>query len=177
MAIRTKWRIGKKARACTGCEEAFPFDTDFHSVIHLVEEAFVRRDLCGACWEKNEDVAFSSWVTQIPKPEQKKRQFDLGLAAEFLRKLAVEDDGERGPLAHLLAILLVRKRAIRIRRMPQDEAGPRIKVEFLDGHEPVVIHAPPLTAESVEPLKEELGNLLDLGGPPEPEQKHNDGKS
>jgi len=165
MAIRTDWRIGKKGRACAGCGAAFPYDVPFHSAIYLEKEGFLRRDLCAACFGANPASPFSQWVAVIPKPEPRKRVFDLGLAAEFLRRLAAEGDPARAPLAHLLALLLVRKRLIRLSDLPGD-GPPRARVEFHDGREPLEIPAPRLSEDDVPSLREELGRLLDLGAEP-----------
>ena len=163
MAIRTDWRIGKRARACGGCAAAFPFDTPFHSAIYLEKEEFLRRDLCAACFRANPSAPFSQWLTVIPKPEPHKRVFDLGLAAEFLRRLAAEGDPARAALAHLLALLLVRKRLIRLSDLPAKDGLPRARVEFHDGRDALEIPAPRLSETDVPSLREELGRLLDLG--------------
>ena len=163
MAIRTDWRIGRKARACSACGKPFPLEEPFHSAIWVEKEAFLRRDLCGPCFSAAPSPPYSHWRTAIPKPAEKARVFDLGLAAEFLRRLAAEGEPARAPLAWLLALLLVRKRAVRILELPGDERGPRARVEFPDGHAALEIPAPPLTEALVPALREELGRLLELG--------------
>jgi hypothetical protein len=163
VAIRTDWRIGKKGRACGGCSTPFPYDVPFHSAIFLEKEEFLRRDLCAACFAAAPSAPYSQWVAVIPKPEPNKRVFDLGLAAEFLRKLAGEGDPARGALAHLLALLLVRKRLVRLTDLPAKDGLPRARVEFHDGREPLEIPAPHLSEDDVPSLREELGRLLDLG--------------
>lgn len=171
MAIRTEWRIGKKGQLCAGCGKVFPFDVPFHSAIWLEGEAFLRRDLCEACYGAAPGPPFSHWRTTIPRPEDQKRAFDLGLAAEFLRRLAADGTAERAALAHLLALLLVRKRLVRVIDLPAAAgAVPRARVEFHDGHEALEIPAPPLSEEDIPGLREQLGRLLDFGpeGKPEP---------
>lgn len=165
MGIRTDWRIGKRAESCGNCGKGFPHGLPFHSAIFLEGESFRRKDLCPICFPAASAATppFSHWVTTIPKPTDRPRTFDLGLAAEFLRRLAAEGDPARGPLLHFLALLLVRKRAVRLAEIPADAAGPRARVEFHDGHGPVEIPAPPLTEESVPALRGEIEKLLDLG--------------
>ena len=163
MAIRTEWRIGRKGPACAGCGMAFPAEAPFHSAIWLEGEEFRRRDLCEACFRAAPAPPYSHWVTAIPRPEERRRVFDLALAAEFLRRLAAEGDGTRAPLAHLLALLLVRKRLVRLTDLPRGPEGPRARLEFQDGSPPLEIPAPPLSEEHVPALREELGKLLDLG--------------
>lgn len=157
MAIRTDWRIGKRGQVCAGCGTVFPFDVPFHSAIWLEGEGFHRRDLCEACYAAAPEPPYSHWVTTIPSPEDQRRAFDLGLAAEFLRRLAADEGEERAALAHLLALLLLRKRLVRMTDLPADRA----RVEFHDGHDAVEIPAPPLREEDVERLREDLSRLLD----------------
>jgi hypothetical protein len=163
VAIRTDWKIGRKARSCSGCGKPFPFEVSFHSAIWVEKDAFLRRDLCEPCFAAAPGAPYSHWVTVIPKPAEKPRVFDLGLAAEFLRRLAAEGEPARAPLAWLLALLLVRKRAVRILELPQDAKGPRARIEFHDGNAAVEIASPPLTDDLVPVLREELGRLLELG--------------
>lgn len=164
MAIRTDWRIGKKGQLCAACGVVFPFDTPFHSAIWLEGEGFQRKDLCVSCYAAAPEPPYSHWMTTIPRPEDHKRAFDLGLAAEFLRKLASDTSPERAALAHLLALLLVRKRLVRVVDLPGAE--PRARIEFHDGHDAVEIPAPPLSEEDIPRLREALGHLLDFGTEP-----------
>lgn len=166
VAIRTDWKIGRKARTCAGCGKPFPFEQPFHSAIWLEKDGFLRRDLCETCFSGAPAEPYSHWIAVIAKPAGGPRVFDLGLAAEFLRRLSAEGDPARAPLAWLLALLLVRKRAVRILDLPQDDKGPRVRVEFHDGNAPLHIPSPPLTEDLVPVLREELGRLLELGETP-----------
>lgn len=165
MSFRTDWRFGKKGMACSGCGTVFPRETPFHSAIYAEKDAFLRRDLCAACYAAAPAAPYSHWLSRIPEPEEHRRVFDLGLAAVFLRRLAAEEGEKeaRAPLAHLLALLLVRKRIVRLTELPARDGKPRARVEFHDGTEPLEIPAPPLSEEDAPGLREELGRLLDLG--------------
>ena len=163
MAIRTEWKIGRKSPACGGCGKAFPHEAPFHSAIWLEAEGFRRRDLCDACFAAVPGAPYSHWLTVLPKPVAKSRVFDLGLAAEFLRRLTAEGEPAKAPLAYLLALLLVRKRAVRILDLPADARGPRVRVEFHDGHPPIEISAPPLRDDAAPALRSELERLVELG--------------
>jgi len=163
VAIRTEWRFGRKSPACGACAKPFPHEAPFHSAIWLDAGGFRRSDLCDACFAAVPEPPYSHWRTAIPKPAAKARAFDLGLAAEFLRRLAGEGDASKAPLAYLLALLLVRKRAVRILDLQQDARGPRVRVEFHDGHPPLEIPAPPLRDDAAPALREELDRLVELG--------------
>jgi hypothetical protein len=163
VAIRTDWHIAKKGRACSGCGAVFPVESPFHSAIYAEKESFLRRDLCEACFQAAPSPPYSHWLTAIPKPDEHRRAFDLGLAADFLRRLAGEPDPARAGLAHFLALLLVRKRLVRLSNLPAKDGPPRARVEFHDGTGPLEIPAPALSEEDVPGLREELGRLLDLG--------------
>jgi hypothetical protein len=162
MAIRTDWKIGRRAHACGGCAATFAPEAPFHAAIWREAEEFRRRDLCDACFAK-EPAPYSHWTTALPKPAEKAKVFDLALAARFLRRLAEEADPERAALVHLLAVLLVRKRVIRLLDLPSSAAGPRARVEFADGTGTFDIPAPRLWEQDVEGLRAQLAGLLDLG--------------
>jgi hypothetical protein len=164
VAIRTDWKIGRRAHACGACNAPFAPETPFHAAIWREGEAFRRRDLCDACFGK-EAAPYSHWTTALPRPPERARVFDLSLAARFLRTLAEEAEPSRAALVHLLAVLLVRKRVIRLLDLPADAKGPRARVEFSDGSGTFDIPAPRLWEQDVEGLRGQLAGLLDLGEP------------
>jgi len=159
---RSDWKIGRRGRACDGCGAAFPPATPFHAAIWAEGEAFRRRDLCAACFRAAPSPPYSHWLTAIPRPDARKRVFDLGLAAEFLRRLAGEADPGKAALAHLLALLLARKKLVRLEPGRGEDGAPRARVEFHDGREPeeIEIPAPPLREEDVAALRDQLAELV-----------------
>jgi hypothetical protein len=166
LSVRHDWRIGKRGRACAACTETFPEGQSFHCAIWREGEGFRRRDLCAPCFAAEAEPPYSHWMTRLPESSPNRpRAFDLALAARFLRRLAAEEGGERAALTHLLAILLVRKRAVRIVDLPMDATGPRVRIDFPTGEESIQIPAPPLLEGDVSALRDQLTALLDLGLP------------
>ena len=132
--------------------------------------AFVRRDLCDDCFGPRQDGAFSWWRTEVPEPEAKKAALDLDVAREFLRRLLAETDEnaaeERAPLRYLLALLLMRKRIVRVHEQFKDERGEIMVIRIPPSEDVHEITCPELGEEETESLRDQLGALFDLGDGP-----------
>ena len=101
---------------------------DAPGVTHAIDEdaQFVRRDLHTTCFEAVEEEAYSRWVTAIPEKKEKKPPLDLGLAKEFLLRLAKEADPEKHKVALVLALLLLRKRRVKLLGERGTDDGERV---------------------------------------------------
>jgi hypothetical protein len=99
----------------------------------------------------------------VPEPEKRKAVFDLNVAREFLRRLLREGAPERASLRYLLALLLMRKRVVKVLEQYSDERGDvmvvTIRPEDEESHEIVCAEIDEAESES---LREELGRLFDL---------------
>jgi len=114
------FRIGRRGAACAGCGAALVPGRAASSALFRDpaggESAFVRKDFCAACFDDagKRGEPFSWWTAVVPAPEEKKAVFDVGVAKEFLLRLLKEDAPERASLRYLLALLLLRKKAVKV---------------------------------------------------------------
>jgi hypothetical protein len=163
------FKIGKRGGVCGACGAALAPGSRASSALYRAEPggeaSFVRRDFCGACFDDpaRRGGPFSWWTAEVPQPvEAKKAVFDVGVAREFLVRLLKEDAAERASLRYLLALLLMRKKAV------------KVSDQFLkDGVEVMVLSVPPdetvfevpcLEIDEAEAakLRDELGRLFAL---------------
>ena len=160
------WKIARKGTACATCGEVFGPGEAFVSAIWLGEDAqFVRRDLHLACFEAVEEEAYSRWVTAIPEKKEKKPPLDLGLAKEFLLRLVKEADPEKHKVALVLALLLLRKRRLKLlgERGTDDGRVMDLVVPAKTGDREICLPAPELEDSEAEEITAELGRLFGLG--------------
>jgi hypothetical protein len=169
------YRIARKGTRCGICGREFPVDEPFVSAIFPAGEepteegeraTFVRLDACSACFGGEEREPFSRWLTRIPPKEEKKPLLDLGLAMEFLVRLAREGDPAHVKIAFVLTLLLLRKRRVKVRGERTVDGGKvmDLTVPAADGELEIALPAPEVTADEAAEISAELNRLFGLGG-------------
>jgi hypothetical protein len=171
-----EWSVPRRARECAVTGTAFgPGDRVVSELLDLGDH-FERRDrLEGAEAGPGEAVPFSRWASTWPPVPERAPGVDLELAARFLRDLLAEDDPERRPLAHVLALLLIRKRRLRAgERALAPDGTPLMRVSPTDDPDEILeIPAPPMTPEIVSSVSIQVAALFGFGPGPvtdEPDQ-------
>ncbi len=163
------WRTGKREGACAACEASFAAGDAVVSALY--EETaddgdvrFVRSDWCDACFDPDARPPYSWW--RLAMPAERKAAFDLDVAREFLLRLLQENAPDRVSLRYLLALLLMRKRIVRVEEQLHDDRG-EIMVVRVRGHEsPWEIVCPEIDETEAEWLRDQLGVLFNLGDDP-----------
>jgi hypothetical protein len=163
------WKTGHRGGGCASCGGAFAPGTIVVSSLYEVPDddavPFDRRDHCGTCFDGDADTGspFSWWRSEVPQPEDKKAAFDLGVAREFLVRLLGESDPERASLRYLLALLLMRKRIVRVVEHFTDERGEMMSVRLPPDEAVHEIACPEIDEDETLALRDQLGKLFDLG--------------
>lgn len=165
MSSSSGWKIEKRATACAGCEASFAPGTAVTSALYEEEGEFLRRDWCPGCAadEGRTGAPYSFWTAEIPEPEARKAAFDLGVAREFLGRLLQQRDPERDSLRYLLALLLLRKRVVRVLEQFETDAGERMTFTVPPDETVHEIPCPEIDEDEAAALREQLGRLFDLG--------------
>ena len=100
----------------------------------------------------------------MPAPEERRAAFDLDMARQFLLRLLAEDAPERASLRYLLVLLLLRKRVVQVEDQFRDaERGERMTFVLPPDDAVHEIACPELDEAETESLREQLGQLFDLG--------------
>ena len=109
-----EWKISKRSRSCSVCQREFRSEEWLYSGIAEIEGRFERRDVCVPCWGQKPEL-FSFWKTRMPKREVKRLE-DINAMQEFFKKLLEKpsEDPSRQKITYLTALLLARKRRIRL---------------------------------------------------------------
>lgn len=164
------WKLPRRARVSSLTGEPFPPDTAIVTALYGEEEEVGEDKVRGAGFTRRDyredeatperlEGAYCVWHTRTPpeKPEEARR-LDLGMAREFLERLLREGDEARRPVTLALALILVRKRRLRL----VAEHGDELEVAWPRTSESFRIPAPPLTEADAEALEQELQRLFDL---------------
>jgi hypothetical protein len=155
-----EWKITRDRRACErpGC----PLATAPHHYAVLEFPACVRRDLCEACFAELENRAETPlvyWRAPRKQTGSKDPVLDLQSLRALFDRLGTVDDERARSLRYFCALLLLRKRVLRIvpARTPEQE---RADLVVVDGKrpemEPVALFAPAVDLADLGAIKEDL---------------------
>jgi hypothetical protein len=151
-----EWKISKRGRSCSVCQREFRSEEVMYSGIAEVEGKFARRDVCVPCWGRQPEL-FSFWKTQMPRREVKRLE-DINAMQEFFKKLLEKpsDDPARQKITYLTALLLARKRRLRL----AGSRDGRLRIEKTWDGEASEIADPIISDGEIEALKEQMEQLF-----------------
>ncbi len=157
-----EWPIESVRPSCAACGVAFPKAFDYHAVLSLRAGVLVRVDHCIPCWKLGVDPGISHWQGRHPAPPDAPSWIAPQNALEALRALGGHREGGRARI--LLALLLVRRKVLRLERI--EPAGPGQEKIVLQGRvgKPIEVVGPRLSEETLAQAKDELTGLLFAGG-------------
>jgi len=151
-----EWKISKRSRSCSVCQREFRSEEFLYSGIAEVDGKFTRRDVCVPCWDKKPEL-FSFWKTQMPRREVKRLE-DLNAMQEFFKKLLEKpsEDPSRHKITYLTALLLARKRRIRL----AGSKDGKLRIEKSWDGEATEIVDPVIADTELETLKDQMEQLF-----------------
>jgi hypothetical protein len=165
-----EWNIQSRAHACEACAQPFADKQPYHTLL-LDEAPLLRRsDICEPCWQKQSAAAnrsragfISHWqgIFETPPPVVDAIQKDT--AETLLRKLVEQNDPSHAPAAYILAVMLERKRILKIKEQIRRD-GQRIFVyEQPKTGDIFTITDPNLHLDQLEQVQRDVASLLEHG--------------
>jgi hypothetical protein len=107
------FEVQRCTRRCAATERALEPGDVCYSVLEIEGAAVIRKDYCGDAWNGPPEAAFGWWKSRVPEPTAKKiRLAPNDVLLELFEKLA--DQPEQQDLRYVLALLLVRRRVLRV---------------------------------------------------------------
>lgn len=172
-----EWNIQSRARACQACATPFSDKQPFHTLLFEEKQQYQRLDICEPCWQSQyRDGAsdrkgfVSQWhgLFQAP-PAAPEDPIQKASAETLLRQLLQTNEPKYGPVCYILAVMLERKRVLKVKEQIQ-QAGGRI---FIYEHPPTgdlfTIADPNLRLDQLDEVQRDTANLLANGlNPPVP---------
>jgi hypothetical protein len=118
----TEWNIQSRAHACEACGKSFADKETYHTLLFDEKAAFRRTDICRSCWDKQFSdggrdrrgfISYWQGVYEAPPPPTEPIQKET--AESLLRKLIELNDPQYIPAAYILAVMLERKRLLKVK--------------------------------------------------------------
>jgi hypothetical protein len=166
----TDWNIQSRAHACEACGKSFVDKETYHTLLFDEKAAFRRVDICQACWQKQfseggrERKGFVSYwqgVYEAPAPPADPIQKEN--AESLLRKLIELNDPHYIPAAYILAVMLERKRLLKIKEQILREGQRIFLYEQPKTGDLFTITDPNLQLNQLEAVQHDVAALLEQG--------------
>ena len=152
--------VQRSARQCLATEREFGPGESFFSVLREEDGEIVREDYSAAAWEGPPEEHLGWWRCRMPGPDANRLCWAPNdVMLRFFEKL--ESDPRQADMRYVLALLLVRRRVLRIEDTDhddQDRATMILSCSRNDNEYYVPIIEPP--AERIGPIQDELGKML-----------------
>lgn len=171
-----EWSIQARSHQCQECGRAFRNKETLHTLLRDEQNAYHRRDVCESCWVAhfaegaNHRRGFvSCWQSVYsppapPAPEAIKKE----TAETLLRKLVARDDPQHAGACFILAVMLERKRLLRVKSQTI-EADCRVLIyEHPKSGDIFTIPDPKLQLDQLEAVQRDVAGLLEHGLDPAP---------
>jgi hypothetical protein len=171
-----EWNIQSRAHECEACHQPFADKQPYHTMLFEEKHSLRRSDICEACWQKRaaeeaagKSVFISHWqgIFEVPPPVVEAIQKES--AETLLRKLIEQDDPQHAPAAYILAVMLERKRLLKVKEQIKRD-GQRIFVyEHPKTGDIFTIADPDLHLDQLQQVQQDVASLLEHGlNPPAP---------
>lgn len=170
-----EWNIQARAHACQATGKAFADGEAFHTALLQTREGLERIDVSAAAWkERSAEILarpgfVSHWMTtyEAPpaRPPEAIRRDD---AESLLRALLARKDPRHEGAAFVLAVMLERKRLLRVKGTVPD-AGRRVTLyEHPKSGDVLAVADPNLNLADLASVQRDVATLLEHGLPAEP---------
>lgn len=165
-----EWNIQSRAHACTACEKPFADKQSYHTVLFDDHAEFRRHDLCEDCWQRDfgpdardKKGFISYWQGTYEAPPKAEEVVPKENAETLLRKLIEANDPLHAPAAYILAVMLERKRLLKVKEQLVRD-GQRIFIyEQPKTGDVFTIADPGLQLNQLDAVQRDVAHLLEHG--------------
>jgi hypothetical protein len=176
MFLMNEWNLQSRAHACQACHKPFADREPYHTLLLEEKQEYRRLDICHGCWDaqyregaSDRKGFISQWqgVYQVP-PAALPDAIQKESAESLLRKLIETDDPKHGPVCYILAVMLERKRLLKVKEQIQRD-GRRVFIYEQPGTGDIfTITDPNLQLNQLEEVQRATAELLAHGVNPPP---------
>lgn len=154
------YEVQRFTRHCARSGRPLAEGEEFYSVLVAQGAQLRRYDFAPEAWEGPPDAAVGWWKSRVPTPESKRARL---APSEVLLQLFVELEAaaDKLDMRYIMALLLVRRRVLRLEDTEKDELGREVLVLYAPRDETThrVVSVTPSEARVGE-IQDELARLL-----------------
>jgi hypothetical protein len=157
----SEYRIGKQQESCTACGREFQDAQEVVSCVFQDADSLGRADLCLECWEAGRAPAhFSNWRRRVERKTPPK-VFNRKAALDLFRVLADSEEPRDADTAYILALLLMRKKALDLARAGTVDGANVMVLKAQGSSEEFRVTGRDLTEERLEEVKNNLESIFE----------------
>ncbi|MCX5654964.1 MAG: hypothetical protein NTY65_09990 [Planctomycetota bacterium] len=167
--MEREYKIDASSRRCRTCGRVIEVNEEYYSAVAETaqENLLERHDFCGPCWKPPEGGYFSYWKARVPEPEpdthRGPRLIDMGRLMQLFEHLADSEEVQARRFRYVLALVLMRKRRLRVvesRRLK--DGGEELTLREVGTQRTHAVSAPPVTEDEIRSVADRLREVLDL---------------
>ena len=161
-ARKENWNISKISNNCYKSKDLFEDNEEVISELVFEDGIFVRRDYKFQNFDlKNQNL--SSWKTIFKLQKPKEEIIKKDCIEKLLRKKISLENDDSINIIFILVIMLERKKVLIEKSCFIDDNNKKIRIyEHKKTNESFVIVDPQLSLNEIEPLKEEVSDLINV---------------
>ena len=165
-----EWHIQSRAHACEACGKTFADQESYHTLLFDEKQDFRRSDVCVHCWQKQYSegardrkgfISYWHGVYEAPIPVPEAIQKDT--AESLLRKLIELNDPRYIPAGYILAVMLERKRLLKVKEQFIREGRRVFIYEHPKTGDLFTIVDPALQLNQLAEVQHDVASLLEHG--------------
>ena len=170
------WNIQSRAHGCESCAQPFTDKQPYHTVLIEEHSELRRTDICEPCWQKNFSATapqqknfISHWQgVYLAPPAAPVDAIQKENAETLLRKLIELNDPRHIPAGYILAVMLERKRILKVKEQLQRDGHRVFVYEQPKTGDIFTIVDPALRLDQLEQVQHDVATLLEHGFNPPP---------
>jgi hypothetical protein len=167
-----EWNIQGRAHACQTCGHPFADRQPYHTLLFDDRSDYRRLDVCPACWEtghrqddRDAKGFISHWQGVYEAPPPPTDPIHKDTAESLLRKLIERNDPRYAPAGFILAVMLERKRVLKVKEQFQREGQRLFVYEQPKTGDLFTIADPNLRLDQLDAVQRDVAALLEDGLP------------
>ncbi|MBM3848276.1 MAG: hypothetical protein FJ405_18565 [Verrucomicrobia bacterium] len=165
-----EWHIQSRSHTCQNCTHGFKAGSNYHTLLFDEKKEFLRLDICPKCWEeqyshsRDKQGFISHWMgVYEPPPAAAPEAIRKDTAESLLRKLVELNDPDKLPASYILAVMLERKRILRVKEQIRQGTRRIFIYEQPKTGDVFTIPDPDLQLDQLEQVQRQVAGLLEHG--------------
>ena len=165
-----EWNIQSRAHACQACGKPFADKRPYHTILFDEQAGYERLDVCEGCWAAryrggaaSRKGFVSHWQGVFEVPPAQPEPIQKETAESLLRKLVEQNDLKYGAAGFILAVMLERKRILKVKEQLQRDGRRVFIYEHPKTGDVFTIADPNLRLDQLEDVQRDVAHLLEQG--------------
>lgn len=153
------FKVQRCTRRCAATDRELRPSEPFYSVLVPDGSDVVRRDYAVEGWQGPPDGAIGYWKSEMPDPSTQKMSWAPNDVIRHYFRQLVEQNGDRDT-AFVLALLLVRRRLMRLEETQRDDQGEVLVLYCSQAEKEFKVPVVEPTSERIQEIQKHLSELL-----------------